>query len=338
MKNAKASDTATQPAPPLGYAVRPAQMDEVGPVTELIAACERALGAPQTLFEDDIRIQWTAPRFDLSTDTWIVTSGGAIVGYGEFQDTRSDAGLEAFGVVHPVHHGRGLGAFLLSLIEARAQDHATSQAGRLELNNIVVSGDERARHLMETSGYERARIFWHMVIDLAQPIPEVALPDGIEVRAFDVERDNHAVHELMEDAFSHHYGYSPTPFDEWWREISSRSDFDPSLWVLAWHGSELVAGLIGGSRGGDAWIHDVGVLSPWRRRRLAWSLLSRSLAEFRGRGYRHAGLNVDALNQTGATDLYRRIGFQVRTAFDAYRKQIGPRLSAGDTTTPRAAG
>lgn len=338
MKNTKAWATTTEPALPPGYAVRPAQMDEVGRVTELIAVCERALGAPQTLFEDDIRIQWTAPRFDLTTDTWIVTSDSAIVGYGELQDTRSDAGLEAFGVVHPEHHGRGLGSFLLSRIEARARDHATAQAARLELNNIIVGGDERARRLMETSGYERARIFWHMVIDLAQPIPEVDLPDGIEVRTFDVERDNHAVHELMEDAFSHHYGYTPTPFDDWWREISSRSDFDPSLWVLAWRGSELVAGVIGGSRGDDAWIHDVGVLSAWRRRRLAWSLLSRSLAEFRRRGYRHAGLNVDALNQSGATELYRRIGFQVRTAFDAYRKQISPRPRTDDTTTPRAAG
>jgi mycothiol synthase len=338
VKNTKASATTTEPALPPGYAMRPAQMDEVGRVTELIAACERALGGPQTLFEDDIRIQWTAPRFDLSIDTWILTAGHAIVGYGEFQDTRSDAGLEAFGVVHPDHHGRGLGSFLLRRIEARAREHATASARRLELNNIVVGGDERARHLMETSGYERARIFWHMVIDLTDSIPDVDLPDAIEVRPFDVERDNHSVHALMEEAFSHHYGYSPTPFDEWWRESSSRSDFDPTLWVLAWHGSELVAGVIGGSRGDDAWIHDVGVLSPWRRRRLAWSLLSRSLAEFRKRGYRHAGLNVDALNETGATELYRRIGFQVRTAFDAYRKQVLPRPRAGDTTTPRAAG
>jgi mycothiol synthase len=336
VKNAKASAT-TELALPAGYAVRPAQMDEVTTVTELIAACERALGAPQTLFEDDIRIQWTAPRFDLSTDTWMLTSGRAIVGYGEFLDTRSDAGLEAFGVVHPDHHGRGLGSFLLRRIEARASDHATVSAEPVELNNIVVNGDERAQHLLESSGYERARIFWHMVIDMTEPIPKVDLPDAIEVRAFDVERDKQAVHALMEKAFSHHYGYSPTPFDEWWREISSRSDFDPSLWVLAWHGPELVAGVIGGRRGDDAWIHDVGVLSLWRRRRLAWSLMSRSLAEFRQRGYRQAGLNVDALNQTGATQLYRRIGFQIRTAFDAYRKQILPPSRSG-TTTPRAAG
>lgn len=324
MENPEGSETTTG-RPPTGYEVRPAQMHEVGAVTQLMAACERALGGPQTLFEDDIRIQWTAPRFDLSTDTWILTSDGEIVGYGEFQDTRSDAGLEAFGAVHPDHQGRGLGSFLLSRIEGRARGHASGSIEPIELNNIIVSGDERAQHLMEMSGYARARSFWHMVIDLADPIPVVDLPQGIEVRAFDVERDKHAVHALMEEAFSHHYGYTPTPFDEWWREISCRSDFDPRLWVLAWHGSELVAGIIGGRRGEDGWIHDVGVLSPWRRRRLAWSLLTRSLAEFRRREHRHVGLNVDALNQTGATQLYRRIGFQVRAAFDAYSKQISSR-------------
>jgi mycothiol synthase len=316
---------------PDGYDVRPASIEEVEAVTELIAECERALGAHQTLFEDDIRIQWTSPRFDVSTDTWVVASHDTLVGYGELFDTRSDAGLEAMGVVHPDHQRRGLGSFLLSRIEARARDHAVASAEPLELNNIIVSGDDRARQLLQGAGYEHARSFWHMVIDLEEPVPEADLPDGVDVRAFAVDRDKHAVHTLMEEAFSRHYGYAPTPFDEWWREISSRSDFDPTLWFLAWHGRDLVAGVIGGHRGDDAWIHDVGVLSPWRRRRLAWSLVSRSLAEFRRRGYSRAGLNVDALNQTGATELYRRMGFQVTTAFDAYRKKISP-------ATPRAAG
>jgi mycothiol synthase len=309
-------------APPDGYDVRPARREEAAAVAQLIAACEQALGVSPTMFEEDIVRQWTDPRFDMSTDTWVLTRAADMVGYAQLEDTRSDAGLETFGLVHPDHQGQGLGWFLVAETERRARLQAARWSHPAELNHIIVSGDEAARALVERAGYKRVRSFWHMTVDLTAPLAIAQLPDGVELRAFEVERDRRAVHELMERAFSQHYGFAPETFDEWWRPISASSEFDPGLWLLAWHQDELVAGVIGGRRGHDAWVHDVGVLPRWRRRGLAWSLLSRLLMEFKKRGYGQVGLNVDALNDTGATALYERMGFGVRTAFDFYRKSI----------------
>jgi mycothiol synthase len=316
---------------PDGFSVRPARRNEAGALAALIATGERALGIGQTTFEDDIVMGWSTPGFDLVSDTWVITYGSDRVGYAELVDTRSDEGLESFGVVHPDHLGRGLGSFLVQQIEARACDYAMPSGTSVELNHFIVSGDDRAKQLLETRGYAITRSFWHMVFDLSDRIDQRRLPHGVEIRRFETERDRRAVHSMMEEAFSEHYGYAPTSFTDWWQQVVTRSDFDPTLWLLAWHAGEVIAGVIGGHRGDDAWIHDVGVLPAWRRRGLARSLLSRALDEFCRRGYRRAGLNVDASNESGATQLYRSMGFRIATTFDAYRKRISPaRRTAGD--------
>ena len=107
-------------------------------------------------------------------------------------------------------------------------------------------------------------------------------------------------------------------------------DTDPSLWVIAWDGDEIAAGVnnsihpeeneaLGIQRG---WLDSVFTRRAWRRRGLARALIARSLVLFRDRGMTSAALGVDADNPSGALGLYEEAGFAVDDRFTASRKPM----------------
>jgi ribosomal protein S18 acetylase RimI-like enzyme len=54
------------------------------------------------------------------------------------------------------------------------------------------------------------------------------------------------------------------------------------------------------------------------------ALLRHSFAEFYKRGWRTAGLDVDASSLTGALKLYERAGMHVARRFDRFEKELRP--------------
>lgn len=90
--------------------------------------------------------------------------------------------------------------------------------------------------------------------------------------------------------------------------------FDPSLWLLARDGDEVAGfALAFPQAAGDptlGWIESFGVRRRWRRRGLGSALLHLTFRALLERGLRRVGLGVDAKNETGAVDLYRRAGMR----------------------------
>jgi GNAT superfamily N-acetyltransferase len=61
-------------------------------------------------------------RLRLGTDAWVVVHrGNAIVGYGQAR-REGPTVVESWGVVHPGHRGRDIGAWLLDRIQQRASE------------------------------------------------------------------------------------------------------------------------------------------------------------------------------------------------------------------------
>jgi ribosomal protein S18 acetylase RimI-like enzyme len=54
------------------------------------------------------------------------------------------------------------------------------------------------------------------------------------------------------------------------------------------------------------------------------ALLLHSFGEFHRRGFKKAGLGVDASNLTGALRLYQNAGMYVKRQFDRYEKELRP--------------
>jgi mycothiol synthase len=303
---------------PSGYRLRPPKVDEASDIDRLSAASDAALGAPPSLSEDLIRGFWARPRFVLETDAWVVERERDVVGYAEVWGT-DPTRLSAFAVVHPDHTGRGIGSALAGLIEGRAAEKASGDA---RLFSAAVTQDEAAAQLLSGRGYEWARRFWHMEVELGGGSEVPAPPSGTRLRRLDPETDLRAAHRILEEAFEDHWDYAPTPYEEFLDGIVHRDDFDPALWIISVDANELVGVLHGSAHTDRGWVSELGVLRSHRGRGIATAMLRESFAEFERRGLPRVRLNVDSDNLTGAVSLYQRAGMRVVTSYDLWARAI----------------
>ena len=309
---------------PSGYRLRPPEVNEVSDIYLLTEACDAALGAPPSLSEDLIRQFWSRPRFVLETDGWVVELERSIVGYAEVWEI-DPTRLSAFAVVHPDHTGRGIGSALATLVENRSEQMTLGDA---RLFTASLTPDEAAAKLLAARGYEWARRFWHMEVELDRDLEASPPPPAIELRRLDPKKDLPAAHRIMQEAFEDHWDYSPTSFEEFLDRSVRQDDFDPALWILAFDADEPVGVLSGGAHTDRGWVYDLGVLQSHRGRGIATALLRESFAEFERRNLPHVRLNVDADNLTGAVSLYERVGMRVVTSYDLWvRTIVGSRQS-----------
>jgi mycothiol synthase len=303
---------------PSGYRFRPPKVKEASDINRLSATCDAALGARPLLSEDLIRYFWSRPRFILETDAWVVEHGRSIVGYAEVWDM-DPTRLSAFAIVHPDHTGRGIGSALAAVVEDRVVEKTS---GRARLFTALLSQDEGAAQLLAARGYEWARRFWLMEVEVERGLEAPTPPSGIELRRLDPGRDLQAAHRILEEAFEDHWDYSPTPFEEFLDRNVRRDDFDPALWIIAVDADEPVAILCGSADSDRGWVTELGVLRSHRGRGIGTALLQESFAEFERRGLPRVRLNVDSDNLTGAVALYERVGMRVVTSYDLWSRAI----------------
>jgi GNAT superfamily N-acetyltransferase len=177
--------------------------------------------------------------------------------------------------------------------------------------------------------YEAVRWGYRMVRPDLEDIPDLPLPEGLEVRPVEAEHYR-LILAAMNEAFEDHWGSVAFP-DEWLAEFQESPTFDPSLWQVAWAGDE-VAGMVqnfidraeneeyGRLRG---YTEGISVRRPWRRQGLARALIARSFRVIKEEGMTEAALGVDAQNPNGALQLYLSMGFQIDKRQTTYHKPLG---------------
>ncbi len=303
---------------PAGYLLRPPQGGEASEIDRLSAAVDAALDAPATLTEHLIRRMWNRPRFDLQTDAWIVEHRGMIFGYAQVW-AESPEHMSGFTLVDPEHTGLGIGSALAGLIEGRVAEQAV---GAAQLFIATIQQDEAATRLLAARGYEFARRFWQMEVELDSAPQPAEPPAGIRLKPLAPEQDLPAAHRVLEDALADHWDWTPTSYEDFLVQNVRQEDFDPSLWLVALDADEPV-GLLTGSASADRGAVDmVGVIRSHRGRGIASAMLREAFAEFRRRGLGRARLNVDSENPTGAVSVYERAGMQVVASYDLWRRTI----------------
>jgi ribosomal protein S18 acetylase RimI-like enzyme len=306
---------------PDGFSARAVRPDtDAEAILELAneaAIAER--GVPDT-DERMVRGGFAMPSFEPQRDSLLVLdpSGRAVATAGYYDSEALHISPYLWFRTRP-HAPPGVADALLAWAAERAPKGLAlaPEGARVALHTDVASVNAADKAALERAGWRHERTNWVMEIDLvaAAPLPEPAWPEGITVRAADLERDARAVHEAEGDSFSDHYGYVPQGFDEW---IYFRTQFftaEPELWILAMDG-ETIAGiaLCSSTRPGDpdlGWISTVGVRRPWRRRGLALAILHHAFRLLAAKGKARAGLGVDSQSLTGATRLYEKAGMHV---------------------------
>jgi mycothiol synthase len=311
-------------------------------LVEVFTACAATDDIGQTMTVSDMATFIENPvGFDPAADFLLAEAGQRVIGY-MWTTHRVEASGEVIhshrGYVDPGWRRKGIGAAFLA--EARRRAHASTVGdgvdGRHYLQTYLLGSETAAHELLQRFGYAAIRYAFNMARDLSQPIPDLPLPAGLEVRP---ARQEHyrAIWDAEREAFRDHWGYAPWP-EEGFTRFLNFPHYDPSLWRVAWAGDEVAGSVLNyinvpendalGRRRG--YTEDISVRRPWRRRGLASSLITRSLQALHERGMDQAALSVDAENQTGALDLYTRLGYVVGETWTLYRKPLIPEVPETD--------
>jgi mycothiol synthase len=258
---------------------------------------------------------------------------GEVIGFGRVWWILKSDGIRTymhFALLLPERRGKGIRRAILLHNERRlreiAKDHPKDKSRVLETWAADTETDWES--LVIVHGYKPARYLFEMVRPNLDDIPDMPMPEGLEVRPAKPEHYR-KIWDAAGEAFQDHWGATEWR-EEWFERFQELSFFNPELWQVAWDGEE-VAGMIlnfiheeenkefDRKRG---YTEEICVRRPWRRRGLARSLLARSLKVLKDHDMTEAALAVDAENISGALGLYENMGFRTVKRHTTYHKPL----------------
>jgi ribosomal protein S18 acetylase RimI-like enzyme len=309
----------TPTAPPPGLTVRPATSADAAAVCALLNEIDLLeVGRADTELTE-VQADLRHAEVDLEHDSWLLSDGGRLVGYGLLWD---ESGGERIDMDHYTLPGQPRGArHLFDLMEARAAERAAANGAaravvHLHLNSTPTT-DLRA---LRGRGWRPVRRY----NVLARPLSTAthrppAPPPGVTLRPCLAEADRRRAHALLQESFAGHFDFQPRTYEQWLEDI----DAGHADWSLIWiahvdgHGDAAVL-RSHNDRAAMAWIGHLGVLRQVRGQGLGGYLLRHAFGHFAALGRERIGLGVDTDNSSGALALYERHGMTLDFAVDTW--------------------
>lgn len=302
-------------------------------IAAVLRVAQIADGIPWVPSEASVRNQYdNTAGFEPARDGIVAEVDGRIIAMGAVTRSIRDGGTQFFFdcAVDPTWRRRGIGGSILRWQEARTRASVAKESaiGSISLMSWPDETQHGALALLAREGYAQVRFGFMMLRDLADPIPEIALPAPLEIRTVG-EADHRRIFEAENEAFRDHWNHREQEEVDFVRTFSD-PDIDTTLWRIAWDGDEVAAVVmnfifpeeneqLGVKRG---WLERISTRRPWRRRGVAKALIVSSLKAFRERSLTDAALGVDSENPTGALGLYERLGFRRYQTGIAHRKEL----------------
>jgi mycothiol synthase len=301
----------------------------------VIEGCKKADGVERTDSVENIARNYRhLTNCDPYQDMLLVEVDGQLIGYGRVfweKELEGKRRYMHFTFLLPQWRGRGIRRSMLRHNERRLHEIAAGHPldGPRVFEAWAADTETHWATLLLEEGYEPARYGLTMVRPDLENIPDLPLPDGLEVRPVQPEHIP-IIWAAAKEAFRDHWGYSEDEWDDYlasWRESPT---FEPGLWQVAWEGDQ-VAGMVqnyideeenqeyGRKRG---WTEGICVRRPWRRQGVARALIARSFRLLKELGMTEAALGVDADNLNGALQLYKCMGFREIKRDTTYRKPL----------------
>lgn len=291
MRPAESEAPLLSPTDPTG--LRQLHFDDAEQVAALYA---RAFGDWRRLDAEEIRL-WIRNEELKPELLRVLEIEGCVVGYGDIEIHEDEVTLD---VAAPEHW---------EPFFDWAEDIArTSGPPRV---HAYFPADHELAGLVSKRGYRlwRSSVTMEMSLEAGGP---AALPPGLQLYRYRPEVDEAQLRAAINETFADdpfHHDLSVARFREFY--LNARGH-NPSLWLLAWEETELAGfALAYPQRESDStlgWISNLGVRAPWRRRGLGEALLRAAFRELHACGLRRVGLGVDLENDTGALNLYERVG------------------------------
>lgn len=318
----------------MSLTVRPAAYADAPAVCALLNTVDIAeIGRPETDLHT-VETDLAHPDVDLALDTWLVSDGPDLVGYGVIY---SDSGQGDIGVDHYVLPGRSDAAvLLLELIEARAVEKAAEGGAERAVLHLHLNArpavDTALLAAREWSVVRRHQIMTRPLSPSADLPPDP--PAGLTLRDCRQEADRRLAHALVEETFAEHFDHHARTYEQWLADIGgARLDWS-LVWIASLEGEGDVAVMLTrDDREAMGWIGSLGVRRPARGRGVAGHLLRHAFAGYAARGRDTIGLGVDTANETRALGLYEAHGMGLHYAIDTW-ELTRPAASPVATRTP----
>ncbi len=311
---------------------RPLQLRDAAVLHELVDAVAAADDARERLSAEEVTELLTGPDLELPTDSLGgFDDRGALRAYALVEVRGGDDLIRAFlrGAVHPAWRGRGIGRAVLAWMEGRGRQRLAA-SGRDVPARLAVMVEEAGRdqrRLYAAAGFSPVRWYTTMRRDLAAPLPECPLPDGVRVVPYSDDLDE-AVRLAHNEAFADHWGSQPMSREEW---AHHDAHFAADWSFVALDEAGEVAGYAVSGRYPQDWAalgytcgytDLLGVRRPWRGQGVAAALLTTAMAAYRDADMAYAALRVDTANPTGAVGLYERLGYAPAYGYVMYSVEI----------------
>ncbi|MGW7048683.1 GNAT family N-acetyltransferase [Streptomyces avermitilis] len=304
---------------PPGLTVRPATLDDAVAVCALLNEIDLLeIGRADTELAE-LQGYLKHPDVDLERDSWLLSDGGRLIGYGLVWD---ESGGERIDIDHYTLPDQPQGAqHLFDLMEARAvQRAAANGAARAVVHlqlNIAPTLDLGALRGRGWSPVRRYNVMARHLSGAADLLPSP--PPGVTLRPCLTEPDRRRAHAVLQESFADHFDFQPRTYAQWLDDI----DAERADWSLTWiaHVDGLGDAAVLRShndRASMAWIGHLGVLRPARGQGLGSHLLRHAFGHYAALGRDRIGLGVDTDNSSGALALYERHGMTLDYAVDTW--------------------
>src|SRR5260370_28201882 len=273
----------TPPLFPQNFQMRAATMEDLGAVVQLLTASDLADSGEPQWSEESLRAFWQADDVHVERDTWIVVAPNEeLAGYAALR--RSGPGrMRSFLSMLPAYRGSGIEPYLLKQIETWVLHQGAEVFAEAQVKIVIqMRGRNReGRKALEEAGYSLARSFSIVEIILDRPFPNPQWAEGIVVRPFIPEQDEHAGDTVDEEIASNERNHRPMTFEEcksWY--YLDQEQFAQTLWFLAAAGNELVGVALNRFARDKGEILHLGVRRSWRHKGLGMALLLHTFATF----------------------------------------------------------
>ena len=227
---------------------------------------------------------------------------------------------------------------LLAWAKERAEvlAHQAPAGMRTVLQANLFETEQRAIKLFTESGYVKVREWVHMSLEMDQPFPDPSLPEGLTLRAMDLDQDWDIVGPAMDEAFADHWGAIQLPATD---EEPAEEDADDSLsddsfsnapgyCFIVLDGAKVAGGILCNAklveRTDTGRVGSVFVRREYRRRGIGQALMKTAFNTFWQNGVKRIILDTDAESFSESTKFYRRLGMKPYRREFLYEKEIRP--------------
>ncbi|HZU85964.1 MAG TPA: GNAT family N-acetyltransferase [Anaerolineaceae bacterium] len=310
-------------------------IEDCANIHAILTACDKAEGGERAdTLEDVITSYSHLNNCDPYQDLIFAEINGEPIAYTRIEHRREDLTniriYLSIGFIKPEWWRKGIGRAMLHWGENRLRQIAASQPedGPRFFEGFTADNQKGKIALFYAEGYIPVRHFHNMVRPNLESIPDLPLPDGIEVRPAKPE-DYRLIWEEMQDAFQDHWGYHRESEENYQHWLAS-SEFQPDLWQIAWDGPRVVGTVLGYINQAEneanhrkrGYTEEITVLREYRKKGIARALIAGCLRALKAAGMNEAALGVDAENISGATRLYEAMGYRTVSKSSTMRKPL----------------